>query len=474
MSASKIIHELEQIVGKKYCRTDQEARLTHSYDATPLFQAWPHVVVYPQTTEQVQALMKVAHREKIPVISRGSGTNLGASAVPVQGGIVMVFTRMNKILEIDEKNLTVTVQPGVITRQLHDAVEAHSLFYPPDPGSMAISTIGGNIAQGAGGLRGLKYGTTTDYVLGLEAVLANGDIIRTGGKLTKNVSGYDVTRFLVGSEGTLAIITEATLKLLPKPAFQQTMAVYFSGLDAAAEAVSAIISARIIPCTLEFMDQGTMKVVEEYAGIGLPVDQKAMLILEQDGPKELVEKDLAQMEQICQNLNATKIEIAKTGKDRIKILEARRTTLSALARATATTILEDATVPRASIPAMIRKITEISERYNVRICTFGHAGDGNLHPTCMTDSRNQDELARVEKAFAEIFNAALELGGTITGEHGVGLAKAPYMKQQWGIAGIHLLKRIKEAFDPHHLLNPGKIFYQSEEEKTCQNRPAHP
>ncbi|MGA8941824.1 MAG: FAD-linked oxidase C-terminal domain-containing protein [Thermoactinomyces sp.] len=466
-----MIYQLEQIVGKKYCRTDQEARLTHSYDATPLFQSWPHAVVYPQTTEQVQAIMKVAHIYKVPVISRGSGTNLSASTVPVQGGIVMVFTRMNKILEIDEKNLTVTLQPGVITRQLHDAVEARSLFYPPDPGSMSISTIGGNIAQGAGGLRGLKYGTTTDYVLGLEAVLANGEVIRTGGKLTKNVSGYDVTRLLVGSEGTLAIITEATLKLLPKPPFQQTMAAFFSDLDAAAEAVSAIIAARIIPCTLEFMDQGTMQVVEEYANIGLPVDQKAMLILEQDGAKEVVEKDLAHMEQICRSLNATGIRIAKTRKERIQILEARRTALSALARATPTTILEDATVPRASIPAMVRKITEIAERYNVRICTFGHAGDGNLHPTCMTDARNKSEIARVEKAFAEIFHAALELGGTITGEHGVGLSKMPYMEQQWRKAGINLLSRIKDAFDPHHLLNPGKIFYPPEEGKQCQNQP---
>lgn len=465
MADLKIIHELEQIVGEKYCRTDQEARFTHSYDATPLYQSWPHAVVYPQNTEQVQSIMKIAHTEKIPVISRGSGTNLSASAVPAHGGIVMVFTRMNKILEIDRKNLTVTVQPGVITKQLHDTVEAHSLFYPPDPGSMAISTIGGNIAQGAGGLRGLKYGTTTDYVLGLEAVLANGDIIRTGGKLTKNVSGYDITRLLVGSEGTLSIITEATLKLLPKPASQQTMAVCFSELDAAAEAVSAIIAARIIPCTLEFMDQGTMKVVEEYARIGLPVDQKAMLILEQDGPPELVEKDLARMEQICRSLNATEIRIAQTNEERVQILEARRTALSALARATATTILEDATVPRASIPAMIHKITEIAKRYNIRICTFGHAGDGNLHPTCMTDARNKEEIARVEKAFAEIFHAALELGGTITGEHGVGLAKMPYMKQQWGKAGINLLGRIKDAFDPHHLLNPGKIFPQPEEEK---------
>ena len=286
----QIIRELEKIVGQPYCRTDQEARLTHSYDATPLFQAFPHAVVYPQSTEEVQAVMKVANRYQIPVISRGSGTNLSASAVPVNGGIVMVFNRMNNILEIDTQNLTATVQPGVITRDLHEAVSAHSLFYPPDPGSMSISTIGGNIAQGAGGLRGLKYGTTKDYVLGLEAVLANGEVIRTGGKLAKDVSGYDVTKLMVGSEGTLAIITEATLKLLPQPAFQQTMVAYFPELDLAAEAVSNIISSRIIPCTLEFMDQGTMEVVEAFTNIGLPTDQKAMLILEQDGPPEVVEQ----------------------------------------------------------------------------------------------------------------------------------------------------------------------------------------
>jgi glycolate oxidase len=460
----QIIRELEKIVGQPYCRTDQEARLTHSYDATPLFQAFPHAVVYPQSTEEVQAVMKVTNRYQIPVISRGSGTNLSASAVPVNGGIVMVFNRMNNILEIDTQNLTATVQPGVITRDLHEAVSAHSLFYPPDPGSMSISTIGGNIAQGAGGLRGLKYGTTKDYVLGLEAVLANGEVIRTGGKLAKDVSGYDVTKLMVGSEGTLAIITEATLKLLPQPAFQQTMVAYFPELDLAAEAVSNIISSRIIPCTLEFMDQGTMEVVEAFTNIGLPTDQKAMLILEQDGPPEVVERDLEQMAEICRRLQATKIEIARTQKERESLLEARRTALSALARSTTTTILEDATVPRASIPEMVRKITEISKKYNIRICTFGHAGDGNLHPTCMTDARNKEEIGRVKKAFDEIFETALKLGGTITGEHGVGIAKAPYMEKQWGKAGMELLKRIKEAFDPHHLLNPGKILLPSEEE----------
>lgn len=451
--------ELTSIVGRSRFRTDLEARVTHSYDATPLYQSLPDGVIYPHTTEEVQAILRVANRYRIPIVSRGSGTNLCAATVPSSAGLVMVFTGMNRILEIDEKNLTATVQPGVLTNQLHQAVESTGLFYPPDPGSMHISTIGGNIALNSGGLRGLKYGTTKDYVLGLEAVLPTGEVIRTGGKLAKDVAGYDLTRLLVGSEGTLAVITEATLKLLPKPETRRVMVAFFSDMEKAAETVSAIIAARIIPCTMEFMDQGTIRVVEDYAQLNLPTDAEAMLILEQDGPPSVVDRDLERMESICRLHGANRIQVAESVEEAQKLLEARRTALSALARATPTTILEDATVPRAAIAEMVKKIGQIAEKYGVQICTFGHAGDGNLHPTCMTDARDHEEMERVEKAFAEIFHAALELGGTITGEHGVGLAKAPYLEWKWSPAGVSLMKRIKDAFDPNHILNPGKFMY---------------
>lgn len=459
MIPSEALEQLQAIVGPDRLRTDIEARITHSYDATPLFQSMADGVIYPQSTQEVQKIIQIANQYQIPIVSRGSGTNLCAATVPPQKGLVMVMTKMNQILEIDEKNLTVTVQPGVLTKQLHKAVEAIGLFYPPDPGSMNISTIGGNIALNSGGLRGLKYGTTKDYVLGLEAVLPTGEIIRTGGKLAKDVAGYDITRLLVGSEGTLAVITEATLKLLPKPEERRVMTAFFPTMEKAAETVAAIIAARIIPCTMEFMDQGTIRVVEDYVQLGLRTDAGALLILEQDGPLSVVERDILRMEEICRNHDAMSIQIAHTDEEANQLLSARRFALSALARATPTTILEDATVPRAAIPEMVRRIEQISQKYGIQICTFGHAGDGNLHPTCMTDARNKDEIEKVEKAFAEIFDAALKLGGTITGEHGVGLAKAPYLKWQWSDAGVELMKRIKDAFDPHHILNPGKFMY---------------
>lgn len=459
MIPTEALEQLRSIVGYDRIRTDLEARVTHSYDATPLFQCMADGVIYPQSTEEVQAILRVAHQYQFPIVTRGSGTNLCAATVPSAAGLVMVMTRMNQILEIDEKNLTATVQPGVLTKQLHQAVESIGLFYPPDPGSMNISTIGGNIALNSGGLRGLKYGTTKDYVLGLEAVLPTGEMIRTGGKLAKDVAGYDLTRLLVGSEGTLAIITEATLKLLPKPEDRRVMTAFFPTMEKAAETVAAIIAARIIPCTMEFMDQGTIRVVEDYARLGLHIDAGAMLILEQDGPPSVVERDIKKIEEICQLHDATLIQVAHTNEEADQLLSARRSALSALARATPTTILEDATVPRAAIPEMVKQIEKISQKYGIRICTFGHAGDGNLHPTCMTDVRNKEEMKRVEKAFAEIFQAALELGGTITGEHGVGLAKAPYLNWQFSEAGIALMKRIKNAFDPNHILNPGKLMY---------------
>lgn len=368
---------------------------------------------------------------------------------------------MNRILEIDEENLTATVQPGVITQDMIRAVEQKGLFYPPDPSSMKISTIGGNINENSGGLRGLKYGVTRDYVLGLEAVLASGDIIRTGGKLTKDVAGYDLTRLFVGSEGTLGVVTEATLKLVPKPETKKTLLALYEHIEAAAESVSAIIAEKIIPATLEFLDQPTLQVIEDYAKIGLPTDAKAVLLIEQDGDIETVRRDMEKIEAICKNGAAVSVQTAETEEEAFALTEARRSALSALARLKPTTILEDATVPRSQIASMVKAINEIAETYGLSICTFGHAGDGNLHPTCTTDIRNTEEMERVEKAFAAIFEKAIELGGTITGEHGVGIVKAPYLEMKLKTEGITAMKAIKQALDPQNLLNPGKIFANS-------------
>jgi glycolate oxidase len=450
-----------QIVGRENYDDSKAGRLVYSYDATPQFQAIPDAVMAPRNTKEVSEIVKVCAEHRIPIVPRGSGTNLCAGTCPIEGGIVLLFKHMNRILEIDEDNLTATVQPGVITLDLIKSVEEKGLFYPPDPSSMKISTIGGNINENSGGLRGLKYGVTRDYVLGLEAVLANGDVIRTGGKLAKDVAGYDLTRLLVGSEGTLGIITEATLKLVPMPEAKKTMLALYQDLEAAARSVSKIIASKIIPATLEFLDQPTLRVVEDYAQIGLPTDVKAVLLIEQDGTREVVEREMRQIERICKEEQAVSVQLARSEQEADALRTARRSALSALARLRPTTILEDATVPRSEIAKMVTAINEIAEKYRVMICTFGHAGDGNLHPTCPTDARDDEEMERVEAAFAEIFAKAIELGGTITGEHGVGAMKAPYLEWKLGKEGVEVMQAIKRALDPYNIMNPGKVFAKS-------------
>jgi glycolate oxidase len=450
--------EIAAIVGGRWFLDSPHDLVAYSYDATPLYQAMPDGVAMPDSAEQVAGILRLCQERRVPVVPRGGGSNLSAGTVPVAGGLVLVLTRMNRIREIDSANLTATVEPGVVTADLHAAVEALGLFYPPDPGSMRVSTIGGNVAEGAGGLRGLKYGTTRDYVIGLEAVLPGGERIRTGGKLMKDVAGYDLTRLLVGSEGTLAVITEITVKLLPLPESKRTALALFADLEGAARSVERIIAARIIPATLEFLDNPTARVVEEYARVGLPTDAGAVLLMEQDGPPAVAARDIEAIAAICREEGATQVSVARTEEEGAALLTARRSALAALSRLRPTTILEDVTVPRSQIAAMVRAVAAIAARHGVMICTFGHAGDGNLHPTCLTDARDADEIHRVEQAFDEIFVRAVELGGTITGEHGVGMVKAPYLEWKAGAAGIEVMQGIKRAFDPHSILNPGKIF----------------
>ncbi|BCJ86702.1 FAD-linked oxidase C-terminal domain-containing protein [Effusibacillus dendaii] len=458
MLKPQVAKELKAIVGSNWLLDTPEDCLAYSYDATPLYQSMPDGVVMPGTVEEVAAIVKVCAREGIKIVSRGSGSNLSAGTVPVEGGLVVVLTRMNQIVEIDSDNLTATFEPGVITAHLHREVEKLGLFYPPDPGSMNVSTLGGNIAECAGGLRGLKYGVTKDYIMGLQAVLPNGEILRTGGKSAKDVAGYDLTKLLVGSEGTLAVITEATAKLIPLPESKRTMLASFRDLTGSARAVSRIIAERIIPATMEFLDNGTIRVVEDFARIGLPVDMGAILMIEQDGPESVVERDIQRMADICRKEGAVEVSVANSPEEGAKLMQARRFALSALARISPTTILEDATVPRARLAEMVEQVNVIAKKYGVNICTFGHAGDGNLHPTCMTDERDKEEIHRVEQAFEEIFLAAIKLGGTITGEHGVGMAKMNYLSLKVGETGIEVMKSLKQAIDPQNIMNPGKLF----------------
>ncbi|KAA6474212.1 glycolate oxidase subunit GlcD [Bacillus swezeyi] len=458
MISPQIKSKLIAIVGRTNYDDSNAGRLVYSYDATPQFQSMPDAVIAPRSKEEISNILKICNAHHIPIVPRGSGTNLCAGTCPTEGGIVLLFKHMNQILEIDEENLTMTVQPGVITLDLIQAAEEKGLFYPPDPSSMKISTIAGNISENSGGLRGLKYGVTRDYVMALEIVLANGDIIRTGGKLAKDVAGYDLTRLFVGSEGTLGIITEATLKLIPAPETKKTVLALYQDIDSAAKSVSNIIAHKIIPTTLEFLDQPTLQVIEDFAKIGLPVHAKAVLLIEQDGSPETVERDIGIIEEICKKGNAVSVQTAQTEAEAENLRNARRAALSALARLKPTTILEDATVPRSEIAEMVKAINSIAEKHQITICTFGHAGDGNLHPTCTTDVRNSEEMERVEQAFEDIFKKAVELGGTITGEHGVGEMKAPYLELKIGEAGVAAMKAIKQAFDPNNILNPGKIF----------------
>jgi glycolate oxidase len=450
--------ELVRLLGKDNVLIEREDLIPYSFDATAVLKQVPKVVVFPRTATEVSEVLKLALRHKVPVVARGSGTGLSGGSVPVPGSVVLCLVKMDKVIELDARNFTLRAQAGVLTQAIYDAADSAGLFYPPDPGSMKISTIGGNVAENSGGLRGLKYGVTRDYVMGLEVVMADGEICRLGNKCVKDVAGYSLKDLFVGSEGTLGVVTEVILKLLPKPAARQTLLATFSRMDAAAETVSAIIEAKIVPCTLEFLDSKTIRCVEDYAHVGLPLDADALLLIEVDGHPAAVADDAARVHELCTRHGATSVRRAADAAEAARLASARRSAFSALARVKPTTILEDATVPRSELANMIRFIQETGARHRLDIATFGHFGDGNLHPTFLTNERDADEMHRVELAMREIFTHALSLGGTITGEHGVGLAKKAFLLEQMGDSSYGLLRRIKRTLDPDNLLNPGKIF----------------
>lgn len=453
----KIIESLAAIVGPANLRCSPGELTPYTRDATPLFSAMPDAVVFPAGTDEVAKVLLLATEHRVPVVPRGAGSNLCAGTVALSGGIMLVLTRMDQVLEVAPDELLARVQPGVSTARLAEVASAEGLFYAPDPGSRTVSTVGGNVATCAGGLRGLKYGVTRDHVLGLEAVLATGEVIRTGGRLAKDVAGYDLTRLLTGSEGTLAVITEVTVALRPAPADSGTGVAYFATLAQACEAVAAVITGGILPATLEFLDRKCISAVEEYAGLGLRADAGALLLFGDDGPPEAVAAALERIGATCEQAGAIEVTLAENLARAEALLAARRCTLPALSRLGTLTILEDASVPRPALAAMVDRIDAIADKHGLRFATFGHAGDGNLHPTCVLDADDHDGAQRAEKAFAEIFGAAIELGGTITGEHGVGAAKLPYLTERIGADQRALLRRIKTAFDPAGILNPGKL-----------------
>jgi glycolate oxidase len=453
-----IISQLQKIVGKDSVLSTPEDLAVYGYDAT-FAEHRPDVVVLPRSSEQVSQVVVLAACERTPLVTRGMGSGMAAASVPFDGGITLAMTRMNRILEIDEVNATARVESGIVTADLQTAVEKRGLFYPPDPSSMRHSTIGGNIACNAGGPRCLKYGVTGDYVLGLTVVLADGRILHTGGKCIKDVVGYDLTSLFTGSEGTLGVITEALLRLVPRPKFARTALAEFSSLEAASRTVNAILAAGIVPATLELMDETTITCIEEAMRLGLPLDVEAILLIETDGSDEsAVLHEIEAVEAICRECGARQVKVARDESERSKLWQARRSVSPALARKAPDKLGEDITVPRSAIPEAVGRIKAISAKYGLPIVIFGHAGDGNLHPNILFDKRDPEQWAKVEQMVAEEFDVALELGGTLSGEHGVGALKRPYMEQALGPVSIEVQKRIKAALDPANILNPGKVF----------------
>ena len=453
-----LLTRLAAIVGAGNVLTAQEDLIPYSFDGTAAMQQMPGCVVFALNKTHVRDILLLANETRTAVITRGSGTGLSGGSVPAQGCIVLCTVKMHEILEVDRANLTMLVEPGATTLQIADAATAVGLFYPPDPGSMKISTIGGNVAENSGGLRGLKYGITRNYVMGLEVVLPDGEVLWTGNKCVKDVAGYSLRDLFVGSEGTLGVITKVLLRLIPKPAAKKTMVATFNAMDHAAQCVSDIIAAQIIPCTLEFLDRTTIHCVEDFAKVGLPLDCEALLLMETDGHPVVVNEEAAKMEEIARKNGALEVRVAKDDAEANKLATARRSAFSALARLAPTTILEDATVPRSELARMIRFVDAVAKKHKLRIGTFGHMGDGNLHPTFLTDERNKEEMKRVHQAFEEIFEEAIRLGGTITGEHGIGLAKKDFLPKFAGDAQMRVMRELRRALDPKGILNPGKMF----------------
>jgi glycolate oxidase len=449
--------ELRAVVGREWFLDSPEDLATYSFDA--FFQEFkPDAVLVPGSRDEIAAIMRIANRERIPVVPRGAGTNICGSSVARKGGMILAFHRFNRILEIDTENMCAVVQPGVVNADLQREVAKYRLMYPPDPASMFVSTIGGNVALNAGGPRGVKYGVTRDYLLGLEVVLPTGDVIRTGGKTLKNVSGYDLTRLLCGSEGTLGIFTEIIVRLVPMAPAKATLQAVFGRLDDAATTVSAIIGSGIVPTTLELMDRVVLDVIGDYGGAKFRKDAEAVLLIEVDGEEGLVERQGERIERFCKERGAIEVERAATSEEAERLWQARRTAFGAVASLRPNCIVEDATVPVKRLPEIIRKIVEVAEKFRLKIGVLSHAGDGNLHPLIMTDLRDKEEMARVDKGLEEIYEAAIGMGGTLSGEHGIGIAKDRFMPLEFSPRAIEIMRGIKRVFDPNNILNPGSFL----------------
>ncbi len=457
---NKITEEIKQTLAALLTRDrvlDRPEELAaHSYDAF-LEEATPELVVFPLTTQEVSGIMKIAHTNQIPVTARGAGTSVCGAPVPLRGGIVVCFSKMDRIIEVNTRDRYAVVQPGVVNADLQKALGPSGFFYPPDPGSIATSTLGGNIAQNAGGPRCLKYGVTMDYILGLEVVMADGKIVRFGSKNVKDVTGYKMAALFCGSEGTLGLVTEAIIKVMPKPETTRTLMVNFADLDDTAKAVSDIIGSGILPAAMELMDRFTLNAIEDSANLGLDREAAGSLLIEIDGVAEACEKEKENIIAHLQSNNATRIEEAATPEDQARLWTARRSAYGVFAKLAPDILSEDVTVPVSRVPEMIRRIVAIAQKYEITAGVLAHAGDGNMHPLVPADRNNTNEWERVEKAFDEIFEAAADLGGTLSGEHGLGLAKGKYLPLVMNQDSVEVMNTVKKALDPLGILNPGKF-----------------
>jgi glycolate oxidase len=452
--------DLRRVLSTSQVLDSPQDRTLYAYDGTST-KALPDAIVLARTAAEASAVLRVASQLQVPVVPRGAGTGLSGGSVPAEGGIALVLAGMRAVRELDAGSMMAVVEPGTITGQFQKTVEAAGMFYPPDPASLNYCTLGGNVAENAGGPHGVKYGVTKDYVLGLEVALPSGEVVRLGGKQIKNVTGYNLVQLFVGSEGTLGVITEITLRLLPKPPAKRTMLAIFDRLDDAAEAVAGIMAGGVIPATLEIMDQRSIRCVEDYLKLGLPRDAEAILLIEVDGMPVAVEAEAEVIARICRERGVRSFQAARDAREADNLWRARRAISPAISQARPSKIGEDISVPRSAVPAMVREIQRISRDYSLPIVIFGHAGDGNLHPNILTDRRDPVEMERVERAIEAIFEASVRLGGTLSGEHGIGTTKRPFLRMALAPEVISLMRDVKRAVDPQGILNPGKIWAEA-------------
>jgi glycolate oxidase len=458
MVKPEIISQLKRIVDKGAVLTAKEDLATYAYDGTSTWSHMPDVVVLPTNTEHVSGVLRLANENRIPVTPRGAGTNVSGGSVPIQGGIVLCTTRMNRILEINKGNLIATVEPGVVLQDFNLALVKEGLFYPPDPQSFLGCTMGGTVAENAGGPYGVKYGVTKQYLTGLEVVLSSGEVVKLGGITAKNRTGYELTMLFTGSEGTLGVITKITVRLLPLPLAQKSMLAVFDDMVAAGEAVSNILANRIVPAKIEFLDNWFLRRIEELNPMGLPTEAGAIVLLQSDGNPAAVEAESEQILDICRKSGAKEARMAKDDAEALKLWRARSAGFAAIFSSAPTIVAEDVTVPRDKIAPFMNRLHEIGKKYDVPVRVIGHAGDGNIHPSIPTDIKNKNHFEKATMAMDEIFEAALSFGGVLSGEHGIGLEKKRFLKKAMDPVAIEIMKKIKTILDPNHILNPGKIW----------------